>query len=149
LAIEFQWSGRLQGCLLPPRRTRGPAVILIQAPHIETFAGPCLVPADDTIQQARLQRLLCPVWPADELTDQLSMRGAREGSGQRGVHRNVRPAINIRLITRLVYMLHQYATRPSFLPCGQRGDAECLQSPDDYNLLYAHLMQREFSGKSR
>jgi hypothetical protein len=82
------------------------------------------------------------------LIRRLSLRGAREGSGQPGDHRGVRPAINIRLITRLVYMLHQYAIRPSLLPCSQR-DAKCLQPPDDYDLLNAHLMRKGFSGKSR
>ena len=83
----------------------GHTVTLIQAPHIETSAGSCLVPADDAIKQAKLQRYRsCPA--ADDLIRQLSLRGAQEGTGQRGDHRNRRPAINIRLITRLVYMLH-------------------------------------------
>lgn len=84
----------------------GPAVILIQALHIETSAGSCIVLADDSTKPGKIAAVQCPVWPADDLIRQLSLRGAQEGSWQRGDHRNVRPAINIRLITRLVYMLH-------------------------------------------
>jgi len=53
---------------------------------METSTSSCLVPADDAIRQAGLQ---CPVWLADDLIRQLSLRGAQEGSVQRGDHQCV------------------------------------------------------------